>query len=217
MQIEDGSLGSPPAEQILRELRPSHWFSAHLHVKYAAVVPHHPQQQTPHGRVAKRKNPCESNSSPAESGEESNASRTFTKFLALDKCLPRRGFLQVGCSGSCKRLSADSNKCLPCLSSALSLTACPRNVLWTQYGVDSSQFPSVSCAKRLLSNDLFLQSSIRTLSHCDSGDVVNMTLCTCLGAQADPLAKWSALLSKKFVVLNGWHLGRPAEHSTTVS
>lgn len=40
MQIEDNSLGSAPAERILNELRPAYWFSAHLHVKYAALVSH---------------------------------------------------------------------------------------------------------------------------------------------------------------------------------
>ena len=36
----DGKLGSIAAKQCLDRLRPSHWFSAHLHIKYAAVVQH---------------------------------------------------------------------------------------------------------------------------------------------------------------------------------
>lgn len=36
----DGSLGSVAAEYVLKRLRPSHWFSAHLHIKYPAVVEH---------------------------------------------------------------------------------------------------------------------------------------------------------------------------------
>ena len=76
LQIYDNSLGSPPAEMLLHELRPDYWFSAHLHVKFAAKVDHPPS---------------------ADSGGAagSNGSRKSTRFLALDKCLPRRGFLQA--------------------------------------------------------------------------------------------------------------------------
>lgn len=61
--IEDNKLGSPPCEDLLRTLKPPYWFSAHLHCKFSALIPH-------------------------EDGED-------TKFLALDKCLPKRRFLQV--------------------------------------------------------------------------------------------------------------------------
>eukprot|EP00092_Neocalanus_flemingeri_P002869 GFUD01003067.1.p1 GENE.GFUD01003067.1~~GFUD01003067.1.p1 ORF type:complete len:534 (-),score=131.91 GFUD01003067.1:157-1701(-) len=63
-EVEQDRLGSPPAKDILDTLQPEFWFSAHLHVKFAAVVPHTETNKT-------------------------------TKFLALDKCLPRRQFLQV--------------------------------------------------------------------------------------------------------------------------
>nr|GLL45011.1 lariat debranching enzyme isoform X2 [Ipomoea trifida] len=62
--IQEGTLGSKPAAEFLEKLRPSYWFSAHLHCKFAALVQH---------------------------GEGSSV----TKFLALDKCLPGRKFLQV--------------------------------------------------------------------------------------------------------------------------
>lgn len=62
--IEQDQLGSPPLGELLNSLQPTYWFAAHLHCKFAALVPH---EDT--GKV--------------------------TKFLALDKCLPKRRFLQV--------------------------------------------------------------------------------------------------------------------------
>lgn len=62
-EVESNSLGSLPAERLLHALQPSFWFSAHLHVKFAALVDH------PSGAA--------------------------TRFLALDKCLPRREYLQI--------------------------------------------------------------------------------------------------------------------------
>ena len=75
-EVADGSLGSKPAEVLLQTLQPHYWFSAHLHVKFAALYNHAPQAQTdtqPHSAAAAR----------------------TTHFLALDKALPSRDYMQI--------------------------------------------------------------------------------------------------------------------------
>lgn len=56
----------------MHHLQPTYWFSAHLHCKFASLVPH-------------------------------KGTDKQTKFLALDKCLPGRRFIQI--------LDIESNRC----------------------------------------------------------------------------------------------------------
>jgi lariat debranching enzyme len=81
-EIEENKLGSPACEELLNCLKPTFWFAAHLHCKFSAIIPHH----------------------TAEANKES------TKFLALDKCLPKRRFLQFLDIGD--KVEADATLCL---------------------------------------------------------------------------------------------------------
>ena len=82
-EIEDNTLGNPVYEDLLLEMRPAYWFAAHLHVKFAAIVDHE-------SAAVKNRLTVLGQTPPANPKGHSK-----TKFLALDKCLPRRQFLQV--------------------------------------------------------------------------------------------------------------------------
>ncbi|PNW87402.1 hypothetical protein CHLRE_02g146950v5 [Chlamydomonas reinhardtii] len=120
-EVEDGSLGSPPAAQLLQALRPAYWFSAHLHTKFAALVQHPPAPAAAGAAAAagggagaeRQSGGAEGAEGAAGPGPGSAAAAAgaggagpgagppgaggfpTTRFLALDKCLPGRDFLQV--------------------------------------------------------------------------------------------------------------------------
>lgn len=90
MQIETGQLGNPPAKRLMEELKPKFWFSAHHHIKFAALFSHQDNLEPPNKKQ-------KAEEGIKETGEESksNSDPMFTRFLALDKCIPNRRFLQV--------------------------------------------------------------------------------------------------------------------------
>ncbi|KAI6178093.1 DBR1 domain-containing protein [Aphelenchoides besseyi] len=62
--INNGCLGNPHSMSLLKKIRPRHWFSAHLHVKFAATIEH--------------------------KAVEKLRTQSYTNFLALHKCDSRR-------------------------------------------------------------------------------------------------------------------------------
>lgn len=112
-------MGSLPGELILKKLRPAYWFSAHLHVKYAALFAHHspfdssePVANPDEIMIEDSDDDVEERVQKEEPGKEekmdvqmdedplanvvtSDNRPTHTRFLALDKILPGRPFLQI--------------------------------------------------------------------------------------------------------------------------
>ncbi|XP_011176839.2 lariat debranching enzyme [Zeugodacus cucurbitae] len=90
-EMDRGQLGSRPCEDLLKMLKPKYWFAAHLHCKFAAVVPH--DEVDDNSAEADPINCDARNLKQNEIGEDKE--EKITKFLALDKCLPKRRFLQL--------------------------------------------------------------------------------------------------------------------------
>ncbi|KAH0579198.1 hypothetical protein H2248_003350 [Termitomyces sp. 'cryptogamus'] len=118
--IDNGRLGSPPLMGLLKTLKPKRWFAAHLHTRFEATVPHDDTRRLGDNETEAEAsaviNPDEImienedvmdkdilKNNPDEialSDEEQHVQplppvAPVTKFLALDKCLPRRRFLEV--------------------------------------------------------------------------------------------------------------------------
>lgn len=79
-EMAANDMGSPPLMHLLRKLKPSMWFSAHLHVKFAAVVQHLEDHSSAIEATSMASSPSLSPAAPVQ----------VTRFLALDKVLPGR-------------------------------------------------------------------------------------------------------------------------------
>ena len=101
--------GNPATEALLTHLRPGFWFSAHLHVKVSvSACVAHPPRTFPRQRPASLIHLCLSTQYPAVVHHDAQTAQSAThapatRFLALDKCLPHRDFLQVRPKATKKR------------------------------------------------------------------------------------------------------------------
>ncbi|KAF8519827.1 lariat debranching enzyme, C-terminal domain-containing protein [Gautieria morchelliformis] len=122
-EAQTGTLGSPPLLDLLQKIKPQWWFSAHLHTKFEAIYRHDGDRTKPSVNPDEImvgdlddadfntpiENPDEIKidddedlevepSAPpntkAPSLPEDRPAPRETRFLALDKCLPKRDFLQ---------------------------------------------------------------------------------------------------------------------------
>ena len=78
---KNGKLGSVAARHCLERLRPAHWFSAHLHIKYAAVIQHddyQPESRWRSWEIRRGADASSETASTAVSGDYSTASEGLT-------------------------------------------------------------------------------------------------------------------------------------------
>lgn len=114
-EVEQNALGSPPAMEVLKTIRPFYWFAAHLHVKFTAQINHENEERKTTNNdndptllvpiQAMRHKTSLSGDQPTQflAPESSSARCTtipdltdlMTQFLSLDKCLPRRHYLSI--------------------------------------------------------------------------------------------------------------------------
>jgi hypothetical protein len=90
-EVEQDTLGSPANWQLLQACKPRFWFAGHLHVAFPAMVPHGPRGALAPG--------CKD-------------ARQATKFMATDKPVPRRRYVQV-----CKTMPSSHSTGFKCVLS----------------------------------------------------------------------------------------------------
>ena len=89
-EIQTSTLGSPPLQALLHDLKPRYWFSAHLHVRFSATVVHGAAPlKTSHPETNPESIPL------GDDDEEPGIPTQTTTFLALSKCASRNEYLHV--------------------------------------------------------------------------------------------------------------------------
>ncbi|PSK35250.1 hypothetical protein C7M61_004708 [Candidozyma pseudohaemuli] len=97
--MQSGKLGSPAARAALEKLVPPHWFSLHLHVKFTAQFEKDVKESDDRSNESEISLDMDGDSNEIELDMDDTAPKKLrkvtrkTSFLALDKCLPRRAFL----------------------------------------------------------------------------------------------------------------------------
>jgi len=109
-EMARGELGSPALRDLMLRVRPRYWFSAHMHVKYAGIVRHDGGAPPPPPPDVGAPPVADANEIDLDAGEggavaeraaEPSAGRVpdsrgaETRFLALDKVVPSRDFMQI--------------------------------------------------------------------------------------------------------------------------
>lgn len=88
--MDRGELGSPANWDLLEYLKPSYWFAAHLHVKFKVEIDwSEPPTKRNRDEISLDLDTLDSDTSDLnnEAGE--------TTFVALDKCLPKRNYMEL--------------------------------------------------------------------------------------------------------------------------
>ncbi|CCH60106.1 hypothetical protein TBLA_0C03020 [Henningerozyma blattae CBS 6284] len=97
-EVAQGCLGSPINWSLLTHLKPSWWLSAHLHVRYRATI-RHAKQDNPEAidldLDLEETSPSQDTTTSQDNKKENTNTSLKTEFLALDKCLPGRRWLEV--------------------------------------------------------------------------------------------------------------------------
>lgn len=99
-------LGSPPAELVMKHLRPAHWFSGHMHVRFSAVIDHKGseiEEKIKTLGITRAPSPKATQTTPPP-GIRNN----LTQFLALGKVGPQQEFLDLMEIELCSSTGSDS-------------------------------------------------------------------------------------------------------------